>query len=403
MTCRDVMTSNPSCCVPSDSVAMAAQIMKREDVGPVLVVSDHHSRKLAGIVTDRDITLKVVAEGRDPHNTRLDEIMSYNPVTCHENDDTSLAVRRMGEHQVRRIPIVDSNDRLIGIVSQADLARHENEEEIGEMVEEISQPFGSAPWGSWTGRKHRGSADAEVHQEESDGSSGARSLAVGAVCLGVGAALMYALDPTRGRRRRAVIRDKALSLYDASGETLSRKSQDLRNRAAGTVASAKAWLKPEPVSDEKLVARVRSKMGRYVSHPHAIKVEANEGRVRLSGSILENEVSPLLECVNCIPGVQGVENHLDVHQTSGNVPELQGEGKRLDASSSETSEGNWTPSARIMAAAVGGGLLFYGLKSGTNLGKASATLGLGLITQGVADTDLARWTNLEAARKFVGI
>ena len=71
MTCKEMMTPDPSCCVPGDSVAMAAQIMKRNDVGPVPVVSDQHEKRLVGIVTDRDLTLKVLAEGRDPHTTRV--------------------------------------------------------------------------------------------------------------------------------------------------------------------------------------------------------------------------------------------------------------------------------------------------------------------------------------------
>ena len=144
MTCRDVMTENPSCCVPSDSVAMAAQIMKREDVGPVLVVSDYNSRHLVGILTDRDLAINVVAEGRDPHNTRVDQVMTRNPVTCHADDGTREAIERMSVNQVRRIPIVDDNGRLLGIVAQADLARAEGrgvtEEEVGRVVERVSEP-----------------------------------------------------------------------------------------------------------------------------------------------------------------------------------------------------------------------------------------------------------------------
>ena len=89
--------------------------------------------------------------------------------------------------------------------------------------------------------------------------------------------MMYLFDPNRGRTRRAIARDKAASLYSASGEVVARTAQDLRNRAAGVASSTKSMWKSEPVSDEKLVARVRSKMGRYVSHPHAVHVEANNG------------------------------------------------------------------------------------------------------------------------------
>ena len=146
MTCKDIMTPDPSCCVPGDSVAIAAQIMKRNDVGPVLVVSDQHEKRLVGIVTDRDLTLKVLAEGRDPHTTRVDEVMSMNPVSCREDESTHRALQLMANHQIRRVPIVDANNRLCGIVAQADLALNEDEEDVGRVVEHISEPYGSGGW-----------------------------------------------------------------------------------------------------------------------------------------------------------------------------------------------------------------------------------------------------------------
>ena len=214
MTCSDVMTGSPSCCVPSDSVAMAAQIMKREDVGPVPIVSDYAGQKLVGIVTDRDLVVKVMANGLDPHNTRIDEVMSHDPVTCQPDDDTRTALRLMGEHQVRRVPIVDAENRLVGIVAQADLAREEDEEEVGEMVEEISQPYGgSSDWGRQREDYGRKSYSREGDDASSESSSLASSLAIGAICLGVGASLMYLLDPSGGRSRRAVVRDKGLNSF----------------------------------------------------------------------------------------------------------------------------------------------------------------------------------------------
>src|SRR4051794_28594924 len=143
MTLKDIMTPNPSCCVPGDSVAIAAQIMRRNDVGPVLVVSDQRDNRLVGIVTDRDLALKIIAEGRDPHTTRVDEVMSLNPVCCREDDSTEQALRLMSQNQVRRIPIVDEGNRLRGIVAQADLARNVDEEDIGRTVEQISEPYPS--------------------------------------------------------------------------------------------------------------------------------------------------------------------------------------------------------------------------------------------------------------------
>jgi CBS domain-containing protein/osmotically-inducible protein OsmY len=301
------MTSDPRCCVPYDSIATAVHVMKTEDVGPVPVVSDHNSRYLVGIITDRDIAIKAVGEGRDPHNTRVDEIMSLDPVTCREDDDTYVALQRMADYQVRRMPIVDAGERLVGIVSQADLARTEDEEDIGEMVEDISQPYGTGLWGSFSsGRLRTGSRGA------SSASSIAGSLALGAFCLGVGAGLMYLYDPNRGRTRRAVARSKASGWYSASGQALSRTTEDIKNRATGMVANTKSWLSSEPVDDDKLVARVRSRIGHAVSYPHAIEVEAHGGTVRLRGAILPHEARKLVKCVQRIPGVQSVEDQLEL-------------------------------------------------------------------------------------------
>jgi CBS domain-containing protein len=401
MTCRDVMTANPSCCVPSDSVAKAAQIMKREDVGPVLIVSDYNSGNLVGIVTDRDLAVKVIAEDRDPRNTRIDEIMSHNPVTCRENDATDKALRLMSDHQVRRIPVVDSSNRLVGIIAQADLARHENEEEVGEMVEEISQPYGSGSWmtnsgsaGSYT------QTNIDYTSPRTGNASVANSLAIGAVCLGVGAGLMYLFDPNRGRTRRAIARDKATSLYSASGEVVSRTAQDLRNRAAGVASNTKSMWKSEPVTDEKLVARVRSKMGRYVSHPHAVHVEANSGHVTVSGSILSHEAPKFLKCVKSIPGVQSVDDRLDVHGTAGSDPNLQGESTRT-GENWDVMNKTWSPSTRVMASAVGGGLLLYGMKSRSRIGKATSALGLGLLTRGITNREMAEMKGMNSLRRLV--
>ena len=140
-TCRDVMTADPVCVLPGDSVDKAAQIMKNEDVGSVPVVDNHQSRKLMGIVTDRDLALKVVAEGRDNRTTRIQDVMTWNVTTCRVDDDVQKAMTAMAEYQVRRIPVVDKNNMIVGIISQADVAtRTEDTQKTGEVVEEISRP-----------------------------------------------------------------------------------------------------------------------------------------------------------------------------------------------------------------------------------------------------------------------
>ena len=140
MKCSDVMTVNPSCCLTTDTVYQAAQLIKSEDVGSIPILSDLESRRLEGIITDRDIVLQVVAEDRDPKNTRVSEVMTKDVATCRVNDDVHKALHLMEEHQVRRVPIVNDNGQLAGIVSQADVAtRIEDPGVTAEVVKEISK------------------------------------------------------------------------------------------------------------------------------------------------------------------------------------------------------------------------------------------------------------------------
>ena len=140
MKCSEVMTVNPSCCLVTDTVHRAAQLMKSEDVGPIPILDDAESRRLAGVITDRDIVLKLVAKDRDPNTTRVSEIMTTDVVTCRIDDDADKAVRLMEEHQVRRIPIVNDDGQLGGIVSQADVATRMGQPgKTAEVVKKISQ------------------------------------------------------------------------------------------------------------------------------------------------------------------------------------------------------------------------------------------------------------------------
>ena len=140
MKCSEIMTKNPSCCLTTDTVYQAAQLMKSEDVGPIPIVSNHETKKLEGIVTDRDLVLKVVAEARDPKSTPVKDMMTTDVYTCRANDNVEKALELMEHHQIRRIPIVDERDQLVGIIAQADVAtRVEEPEKTAEVVEGISK------------------------------------------------------------------------------------------------------------------------------------------------------------------------------------------------------------------------------------------------------------------------
>jgi CBS domain-containing protein len=139
--CSEIMTRDPACCLPTDSIVLAAQIMRDKDVGSVPVVEDHTTKELTGIVTDRDLAIRAVAEGRNLDQAQVGNVMTRNPITCKMDDDLQQAIEAMEEHQVRRIPIIENGRRLVGIIAQADVAlKVENPEQTAEVVEEISKP-----------------------------------------------------------------------------------------------------------------------------------------------------------------------------------------------------------------------------------------------------------------------
>lgn len=139
MICSEIMTTDPECCVPTDPVMKAAQLMKSEDVGPIPIVEDKDGKKLAGIVTDRDLAIKVVAEARDPKTTSIEEVMTEAVITCKETDDVDKVLKLMEDHQVRRIPVVDKSDHLLGIIAQADVATRLGARTTGKFVEQVSR------------------------------------------------------------------------------------------------------------------------------------------------------------------------------------------------------------------------------------------------------------------------
>ena len=132
----ELMTENPHSVTPNASVVEASKIMRDDDVGLVPVVE---GERLVGTVTDRDITIRVVAEERDPRSTSVGEIASTDLITVDPQQDLDEALRLMARHQVRRLPVVQEDGRLVSIVSQADVARHGDDSQTGQVVEQISQ------------------------------------------------------------------------------------------------------------------------------------------------------------------------------------------------------------------------------------------------------------------------
>lgn len=139
MKVKEVMSANPTCCTPKDNAQSAAKMMCDLNVGSIPVVIDQQSRALVGMITDRDLCCRVLAHGLDPRSTRIQEFVTYNPAICRDGENLEQCERLMQEHQVRRIPVVDKDNRVIGIVAQADLALKDKPERVHKTVAKVSK------------------------------------------------------------------------------------------------------------------------------------------------------------------------------------------------------------------------------------------------------------------------
>jgi CBS domain-containing protein len=145
MKAQDIMTGNPACCGPEDSVADAARMMRDTDCGCLPVV-DPRERRTIGVVTDRDLVVRAVAGDRD-HSTRIGDVMTRDPAVASPDDDLEKVERLMAERQVRRVPVVDRSGMCVGIIAQADVALalggdDDSALDVARVVQRISEPSG---------------------------------------------------------------------------------------------------------------------------------------------------------------------------------------------------------------------------------------------------------------------
>ena len=208
---------------------------------------------------------------------------------------------------------------------------------------------------------------------------------------------MYLFDPDRGRRRRALVRDQMIHALNEIDDAIGVTWRDLRNRARGVWASVRsvpARLAGEAVPDEVLAERVRSKLGRVVSHPGSIGVVVHGGRVVLSGPILAHEVDGLLAAVARVPGVRQVEERLDRHEQPDGISGLQG-GRFRPGERSELCQANWSPTARLLVGSAGTALVAAGAGRRGVTGLALGALGTGLLVRAVANIPMSHWLGSE--------
>ena len=134
---RDVMTPNPECVTGKDSLRDVARIMKNQDTGVVPVVD---GKKIIGLITDRDIVVRGLAEGKDLESTRVNELMTKSIRSVREDSTVNEALELMSSSEIRRVPVVNQNDELVGIVSLGDIASQTNQDgKVGKTVENISE------------------------------------------------------------------------------------------------------------------------------------------------------------------------------------------------------------------------------------------------------------------------
>lgn len=142
MQAKEIMTRDPQCCTPSDTLQIAARLMADFDCGCLPVVERTAGNRVVGVLTDRDIAVRGVARGKTP-DSKVNDVMSPAPACCSPEDDVEVVERIMVEKQVRRVPVVASDGRVVGIIAQADLARDDraaSDREVGRIVEKISEP-----------------------------------------------------------------------------------------------------------------------------------------------------------------------------------------------------------------------------------------------------------------------
>jgi len=181
------------------------------------------------------------------------------------------------------------------------------------------------------------------------------SVRAGLIGAGIGATAMCLLDPDRGARRRALVRDKSVWMARKTRDAADATRRDLGHRLQGVRARVRAKFEEDVVEDRKLRARVRAALGRASSHPRAIDVSVQNGTVRLTGDALASDVAAIVTAVDAVRGVRGVQNELRAHERTDGVPSLQGEPAPPDSRRRTWLRGGWSPTARLACGIAAGG------------------------------------------------
>lgn len=225
----------------------------------------------------------------------------------------------------------------------------------------------------------------------------ARDVLTGAAISG---AVIYLLDPSRGRRRRAFMQEKMIHASHRIANAAENTSRDLANRAKGIFSRGVGLFHRKAAGDEILEERIRAQLGRYVSHPGSIEVQVRDGDAVLSGPILKAEVDRTLEAVNKVKGIRHVEDKLEVHDEPGNVPGLQG-GSSTRQPRFELAQENWSPTARLLMGGAGTSLAIGSLLRWKWAGLPLSAAGGLIVARSVMNIPMRRLTGIGAKRLAV--
>jgi uncharacterized membrane protein/CBS domain-containing protein len=394
MRIANVMTGTVQCVSPEQTLDDAARVMAQHDIGAVPVAE--YDRPI-GIITDRDIVVRAVAQNRDPAATPVRQIMTASTVCCHENDSVEDAAALMEQHQIRRLMVVDDQGCLCGMVSLGDLALRNADDQLSqEVLEEVSRPghVGGMPRSGWD-------------RSRISRSAGSRSvispIVTAAGAFAAGAITMYLADPARGRRRRAVLRDKSIHLAKVAKDQMGKTARYTSAKTTGLISQTRSMFqRNHQASDPQVRERVRAALGRVISHPHAVAVEVERGVVTLRGPILAREIKPLITTTLRVKGVERVINRLEPHQSGRNTPALQGgagrRGRRLGVM-----QDVWSPSTRLLGILGGGALLAVALMRRDLPGVVGGTAGLALAARSLTNVSTRRLIGVGAGRRAVDI
>ena len=199
--------------------------------------------------------------------------------------------------------------------------------------------------------------------------------------LSIGALAMYFYDPQRGNSRRAMVKDKLDAVYNSKLEAKNIMVKDTVNRVKGLACKTKARLSFKSPDDEKLLERIRASIGHVVSHPGALSILVESGKVRVSGPILASESEMLVDAIWSVDGVAMIEHRLNTYDSPDHVSALQGE------IISSRANDDWTPTIAMAMCLTGGVLTLFGMTRGGVVGKTLGAAGVGLIAKAFGDVE----------------